>query len=45
MKRDVALANMNRSNVIHCLPFVMELFLEVRCCMCTPKTWFYFFWS
>jgi len=33
-----ALANMNRSNVIHCMPF------SLNCCVCTSKTWFYF-WS
>jgi len=38
----MALANMNRSNVIHCMPFSLNCFQ--RCCMFTSKTWFYF-WS
>jgi len=35
-KRDVALAIVNRSNFINCMPFLWNCFL--RCCMCTSKT-------
>jgi len=32
----MALANMNRSNVIHCMPFSLNCFQG--CCMCTSET-------